>query len=98
MKLFGELISKQGMSGTKSCLHAVLLIVRNCFKTDHRYLTSMTALQTGDKYRITTPVNWQKGDDVIVHPTVTNDEAKTLFPQHEKHLVSLQTDMPLWLL
>ena len=41
-----------------------------------------SALQLGDKHRITTPVNWKVGDDVIVHPGVSNDEAKTLFPEH----------------
>jgi hypothetical protein len=34
----------------------------------------------GDKHRITTPINWIPGDDVIVHPSVKNEEAKTLFP------------------
>jgi alkyl hydroperoxide reductase subunit AhpC len=37
------------------------------------------SLQLGDKYRITTPANWKKGGDVIVHPGVNNDEAKKLF-------------------
>ncbi len=46
------------------------------------------ALQIGDKYRVTTPVNWKKGDDVIVHPTVSNEEAKTLFPEFKIHKVS----------
>ena len=46
-----------------------------------------TALQIGDKYRVTTPVNWKKGDDVIVHPSVTTEEAKTLFPEHTVHKV-----------
>lgn len=41
------------------------------------------SLQLGDKHRITTPVNWQRGDRVIIHPSVTADEAKTLFPGHE---------------
>lgn len=45
------------------------------------------ALQLGDKYRVTTPVNWKKGDDVIVHPSVSNDEAKTLFPDVTFHKV-----------
>lgn len=49
------------------------------------------SLQLGDKHRITTPVNWQKGDDVIVHPTVSNDEAKTLFPDFTIHKVSNTT-------
>ncbi|KAL7416516.1 thioredoxin-like protein [Mrakia frigida] len=38
------------------------------------------SLQLGDKHRITTPVNWKKGEPVIIHPSVTNEEAKTLFP------------------
>ena len=38
------------------------------------------SLQLGDKHRITTPANWKKGDDVIVHPGVSNDEAEKLFP------------------
>jgi alkyl hydroperoxide reductase subunit AhpC len=37
------------------------------------------SLQLGDKHRITTPANWKKGGDVIVHPSVNNDEAKKLF-------------------
>lgn len=45
------------------------------------------ALQIGDKYRITTPVNWRKGEDVIVHPSVTTEEAKVLFPEHTVHKV-----------
>jgi alkyl hydroperoxide reductase subunit AhpC len=49
------------------------------------------ALQIGDKNRITTPVNWKKGDDVIVHPSVTTDEAKTLFPEHTVHFPYLRT-------
>jgi alkyl hydroperoxide reductase subunit AhpC len=40
----------------------------------------LDSLQLGDKHRITTPVNWKKGDDVIVHPAVTNEEAEKLFP------------------
>ncbi|KAH8826657.1 thioredoxin-like protein [Flagelloscypha sp. PMI_526] len=46
------------------------------------------ALQLGDRQKVVTPVNWKKGDDVIVHASVSNEEAKTLFPQHTQHLVS----------
>ncbi|KAI0773839.1 cysteine peroxiredoxin [Fomes fomentarius] len=49
------------------------------------------SLQIGDKYRVTTPVNWKKGDDVIVHPTVSNEEAKTLFPDFKIHKPYLRT-------
>lgn len=44
-------------------------------------LRVVDSLQTGDKHRITTPINWVPGDDVIVHPSVSNEEAKTLFPK-----------------
>lgn len=50
----------------------------------------LPALQIGDKYRVTTPVNWNKGDDVIVHPSVSNEEAKTLFPEFKIHKVCQQ--------
>jgi len=43
------------------------------------------SLQLGDKHKVTTPVNWKKGEDVIVHPAVSNDEAKVLFPEVTFH-------------
>lgn len=43
-------------------------------------LRIVDSLQTGDKHRITTPINWVPGDDVIVAPSVKNEEAKVLFP------------------
>ncbi|GJJ75113.1 glutaredoxin/glutathione-dependent peroxiredoxin [Entomortierella parvispora] len=43
-------------------------------------LRVVDSLQIGDKNRITTPANWKNGDDVIVHPSVSNEEAATLFP------------------
>ncbi|KAL1946630.1 hypothetical protein VTO73DRAFT_14734 [Trametes versicolor] len=54
-------------------------------------LRVVDSLQIGDKYRVTTPVNWKKGDDVIVHPTVSNEEAKTLFPEFKIHKPYLRT-------
>jgi alkyl hydroperoxide reductase subunit AhpC len=44
-------------------------------------LRVLDSLQLGDKNRITTPINWTPGEDVIVHPSVSNEEAKTLFPK-----------------
>ena len=44
-------------------------------------LRVVDSLQTGDKYKVTTPINWVPGDDVIVHPTISNEDAKTLFPK-----------------
>jgi len=48
-------------------------------------LRVVDSLQLGDKHKVTTPVNWKKGDDVIIHPAVSNEEAKTLFPKATYH-------------
>lgn len=37
------------------------------------------ALQTGDANRVATPADWQKGDKVIIPPSISNEEAKGLF-------------------
>ena len=52
------------------------------------------SLQLGDKHKITTPVNWNKGDDVIIHPGVSDDQAKTLFPDYRQPLVRTLQFMP----
>ena len=36
--------------------------------------------QLTDGYRVATPVNWKQGEDVIIVPAVTDDEAKAKFP------------------
>ncbi|CAO3591231.1 unnamed protein product [Absidia cylindrospora] len=42
-------------------------------------LRVVDSLQLGDQHRITTPGNWKKGDDVIVHPSITTEEAHKIF-------------------
>ncbi|GLQ54046.1 peroxiredoxin [Devosia nitrariae] len=39
------------------------------------------SLQLTSKHRLATPANWKQGDDVIIAGSVSNDEAKTLYPQ-----------------
>lgn len=43
-------------------------------------LRVIDALQTGDKFRIATPADWEVGKDVIIPPSIKDDEAATLFP------------------
>ncbi len=38
------------------------------------------SLQLTAKHRVSTPVNWQQGDKVIIAGSVSNDEAKELWP------------------
>jgi alkyl hydroperoxide reductase subunit AhpC len=43
-------------------------------------LRVLDSMQLTAKYRVATPANWKKGDDVIIAGSVSDEEAKTLFP------------------
>jgi alkyl hydroperoxide reductase subunit AhpC len=43
-------------------------------------LRVIDSLQLTAKHRVATPVNWQQGDDVIIAGSVSNDEAKEIYP------------------
>ncbi|HYK52232.1 MAG TPA: peroxiredoxin [Candidatus Eremiobacteraceae bacterium] len=44
-------------------------------------LRVLDSLQLTAKYKVSTPVNWKNGENVIIAGSVSNDDAKTLFPQ-----------------
>ncbi|KNG47443.1 thioredoxin-like protein [Stemphylium lycopersici] len=64
----------------KKTIRLILSYPASTGRNTAEVLRVLDSLQTGDKHRITTPINWIPGDDVIVHPTVSNDQAKELFP------------------
>jgi hypothetical protein len=43
-------------------------------------LRVLDSMQLTAKHKVATPVNWKQGEDVIIVPSVSNDEAKTKFP------------------
>jgi alkyl hydroperoxide reductase subunit AhpC len=43
-------------------------------------LRVIDSLQLTAKHRVATPVNWNPGDDVIIAGSVSDDEAKTIYP------------------
>lgn len=43
-------------------------------------LRVIDSLQLTDSKKVATPVNWKQGDDVIIVPALSNDEAAELFP------------------
>jgi alkyl hydroperoxide reductase subunit AhpC len=43
-------------------------------------LRVIDSLQLTAKYSVATPVNWKDGDDVIIVPSISDEEAKTKFP------------------
>ena len=44
-------------------------------------LRVLDSLQLTDGYKVATPANWRDGDDVIVLPAVSNEDADKLFPK-----------------
>jgi alkyl hydroperoxide reductase subunit AhpC len=47
-------------------------------------LRVIDSLQLTAAYKVSTPVNWQQGDDVIIAGSVSNDEARELFGSWEE--------------
>ena len=43
-------------------------------------LRVIDSLQLTAKHKVATPVNWQDGEDVIIVPAVSDEEAKEKFP------------------
>ena len=43
-------------------------------------LRVLDSMQLTAKHKVATPVNWKNGDDVIIAGSVSDDDAKTLFP------------------
>jgi alkyl hydroperoxide reductase subunit AhpC len=43
-------------------------------------LRVVDSMQLTAQHRVATPVNWKQGDDVIILASVSNDEAKTIYP------------------
>ncbi|MDC8802697.1 peroxiredoxin [Halomonas pacifica] len=44
-------------------------------------LRVIDSLQLTDKHKVATPVDWQNGDDVIILPSLSDDDAKERFPE-----------------
>jgi alkyl hydroperoxide reductase subunit AhpC len=44
-------------------------------------LRVIDSLQLTAKHSVSTPVNWKQGDDVIILPSVSDDDAKKAFPR-----------------
>ena len=46
----------------------------------------LDSLQLVDSHKIATPANWEIGDDVIVPPSITTEDAKNIFPLGVKEI------------
>jgi alkyl hydroperoxide reductase subunit AhpC len=44
-------------------------------------LRTIDSLQLTDNFKVATPVNWKQGEDVIITPAVSDEDAKLRFPE-----------------
>jgi alkyl hydroperoxide reductase subunit AhpC len=58
----------------------------SCGRNFDEILRVIDSLQLTSNYSVATPVNWKDGDDVIIVPAVSDEEAKTKFPAGWKTL------------
>src|ERR1700740_2011887 len=71
-------------------LHYPASTARN-FDELRRVIDSM---QLTDKHKVATPGNWRQGEDVIIVPSISNEQAKELFPggwtEHKPYLRTIK--------
>src|SRR5699024_12054137 len=49
-------------------------------------LRVIDSIQLTDNYNVSTPVNWEQGDDVVISPALSDEQAKEKFPDGWKEL------------
>ncbi|KAI9512709.1 1-Cys peroxiredoxin [Russula earlei] len=54
-------------------------------------IRAIDSLQLTDRHKVTTPANWKPGDDVVVHPSVSTEEARKIYPNLVEHKYYLRT-------
>jgi alkyl hydroperoxide reductase subunit AhpC len=54
-------------------------------------LRVIDSMQLTARHRVATPADWRQGQDVIITPAVSNEEAATLFPGFKTHKPYLRT-------
>lgn len=64
----------------KKAIRTILSYPASTGRNSAEILRIIDSLQTGDKNKVTTPINWVPGDDVIVHPSIKTDDAHKIFP------------------
>jgi alkyl hydroperoxide reductase subunit AhpC len=65
----------------KKTIRTILSYPASTGRNSAEILRVVDSLQTGDKHKITTPINWVPGDDVIVHPSIKTEDAGKIFPE-----------------
>jgi alkyl hydroperoxide reductase subunit AhpC len=67
--------------GPDKKVKATLTYPQSAGRNFDEILRLVDSLQLSSKYTVSTPVNWKVGEDVIIVPAVSDEEAKEKFPK-----------------
>jgi thioredoxin-dependent peroxiredoxin len=67
--------------GPDKKIKAMLVYPMSTGRNFDEVMRLLDSCQLTTKHTVATPVNWKPGQDVIIPPSVTDDQAKTKFPQ-----------------
>lgn len=67
--------------GPDKLIKAMLIYPMSSGRNFDEVLRLLDSCQLTAKHQVATPVNWQQGDEVIIVPSVSDEEAKKRFPQ-----------------
>ena len=70
--------------GPDKKLKTILVYPMTTGRNFDEVLRIIDSLQLTAKHRVATPVNWKRGEDVIIAGSVSNDEAKELFGEWQE--------------
>lgn len=68
----------------KKKIRLILAYPASVGRNSSEVLRVVDALQLGDKKGVVTPINWNVGEDVIIPPTLNDEQAKEKFGQFTK--------------
>jgi thioredoxin-dependent peroxiredoxin len=66
--------------GPDKLIKAALLYPMSSGRNFDEVLRLLDSIQLTARHKVATPVNWKNGEDVIIVPAVSNEEAKEKFP------------------
>jgi thioredoxin-dependent peroxiredoxin len=67
--------------GPDKKIRLVLVYPMSAGRNFDEVLRVIDALQLSERHKVSTPANWKPGDDVIIGGSVTDEEARKLFPK-----------------
>jgi thioredoxin-dependent peroxiredoxin len=72
--------------GPDKAIKAMLIYPMSAGRNFDEVLRLVDALQLTSKHKVATPVNWKPGEDVVIAPAVSDEEARKLHPEGWKSL------------